>query len=138
MALTDAGAIAVASAICGDGGIDLFNEVYAALGVGDDNTEFATDQIELEAEANSAGESLRKSVDNGYPLRNPDDDGSTDKIRFRVSFDQDEANFHWQEWGVFNSDDEGSGTMLLRVVEDLGTKTNADTWILEVDVTFGT
>ena len=137
MALTDDGAIAIASAICGDGGINLFNETYSALGVGNDNTAFAAAQTELEAEASSAGESLRKAVDSGYPSRDPDGDDSNNKVRFKATFDQDEANFHWQEWGVFNSDVEGADTMLLRVVEDLGTKTNADTWILEVDITFG-
>ena len=135
MPLTDVGAIALAAAMIGDTSISLFNVANAALGVGDDNTAFSANQTELEAEASSAGSSLRKEMDGGYPLRNPDDDGSTNKVRFRATFGNSEANFDWEEWGIFNDDAEGAGTMLSRLVESLGTKTSDDSWILEVDIT---
>jgi len=136
MSLTDDGAIAIASAIIGDGGVTLFNEANAALGVGDNNTAFDVSQTTLEAESSSSGgQALRKGMDSGYPLRDPDSDGSTDKVRFKSTFTTSEANFHWYEWGVFNNTTDGGGDMLLRVVEDLGTKTSGDSWILQVDIT---
>jgi len=136
MSLTDVGAEAIASAIIGDGDVTLFNAANAAIGVGDDDTAFAADQTELEAEASSApGSSLRKAMDSGYPLRDPDDDGSDNKIRFKATFGTAEGNFHWEEWGIFNDDTEGAGEMLCRVVEDLGTKPGTDSWIFTIDVT---
>ena len=133
MALTDAGAIALAAAIMGDITVDVFSNGNAALGVGDDSTIFSADQTELEAEEASDGESLRKGMDGGYPSRDPDDDGSTNKIRFRATFGNSEANFDWAEWGIFNDDTDGGGVMLNRVVESFGTKTSDDSWILEID-----
>ena len=47
---------------------------------------------------------------------------------------QSEANFAWNEWGIFNA--ATGGVMLNRVVESNGTKQNNQTWILDISVTF--
>jgi hypothetical protein len=138
MSLTDAGAIAIASALIGDGVIPPFNHANAALGVGDDDTVFAVDQTTLEAEQDSAADdSAREGMDTGYPDRDPAGDGSFDKVRFRSTFGAGDGNFAWAEWGIFNSADTAGGTMLCRVVENLGMKTSSDSWILTIDVTIG-
>lgn len=137
MPLTNDGTNVIASVLLGDGGYTLFDNTNAALGVGDDSTAFAVTQSQLQAEANATS-SLRKGMNTGYPDRNPDADGSFNLIRFQSTYGTAEGNFSWLEWGVFNSVTSGAGEMLVRVVEDLGTKTNASKWVLEVDLTVTT
>jgi hypothetical protein len=60
---------------------------------------------------------------------------STNVITFRSTFATGDANFAWQEWGVFNAS--SAGTMLNRKVESLGTKTSAQTWQFTVTITLG-
>jgi len=132
MPLTDIGTEVMAGRILGDGSFLPFDNTNAAIGVGDDNTAFATSQTQLQAEANATS-ALRKGMNSGYPIRDPDSDGSGSKTRYQVSFGSSEGNFTWVEWGVFNSTTSGGGQMPLRVVESLGTKSGG-TWVFEVDV----
>jgi hypothetical protein len=88
------------------------------LGVGDSTTVFAATQTDLQASSNK----LRKAMDATYPTR------SSGTLTFRSTFNTGEANFAWQEWGVFDA--ASSGTMYSRKVESLGTKTSAQTWQL--------
>lgn len=137
MPLTNAGTNVIASALIGEGAYPLYDNTNAALGVGDDNTAFSVSQTQLQAEANATN-ALRKAMNAGYPDRNPDTDGSDNLLRLQSTFGTTEANFNWLEWGVFNSTVSGGGQMLCRVVEDLGTKTNASKWVFEVDLTIST
>jgi len=132
MPLTQDGTIAMASVLLGDGSITLFDNANATIGVGDDNTAFATTQTQLQAEANATS-ATRKGMNSGYPSRNPDGDGSGNLTRYQATFGSAEGNHAWAEWGIFNDAASGGGTMLLRVVEDIGTK-NGGTWVYEVDV----
>ena len=117
--------------------VTLFDEVNAALGVGNDNTAFAASQTKLMAEVYGSG-AIRKGMDFDYPIRNPDNDGSTNKLRYQATFGQSEANFQWQEWGLFNSVTSGDGTMHNREVEYIGEKTNKATWVFQVDISLVT
>jgi hypothetical protein len=134
MALTNTGAIAMASALLGDGLVDLFNAANAAIGAGSNSTPFAASQTMLVAES-TVGYHLRKAMDPGYPVRDPDSDGSTNKLRFKSTFLTSEANWNWEEWGIMNDVTEDGGTMLCRFVESLGTKPSADVWVFTVDIT---
>lgn len=133
MPLTNDGANLITSALLGDGDYPLLDNDNAALGVGDDDTSFSANQSQLQAESNDT-DSVRKGMNDGYPSRNPDDDGSENLTRYQTTFGTSEANFSWEEWGVFNDSSSGSGTMLFRTVESLGTKTNASKWVFEVDL----
>jgi hypothetical protein len=134
MPLNNSGTNLIASALLGDGSYSLLDNTNAALGVGDDSTVHSPSQTQLQAEANATN-SLRKGMNTGFPARNPDTDGSDNLTRYQCTFGTAEANFNWLEWGVFNDVTSGGGQMLCRVVEDLGTKTNASKWVLEVDLT---
>jgi len=134
MALTDVGSNVIASVLLGDGSYTVFDNTNAALGVGDDNTAFATGQEQLQAEANATS-ALRKGMNTGYPSRNPDTDGSENLTRYQATFGTSEANFEWKEWGIFNTTTSGDGEMLCRVVENLGTKTSSAKWVFEIDIT---
>lgn len=107
-------------------GVTAFNNANAHIGVGDSTTAFAVGQTDLQAATNK----LRKAMDATYPS------GATNVLTFRSTFATGDANFAWQEWGVFNAS--SAGTMLNRKVESLGTKTNTQTWQFTVTLTFTT
>ena len=121
MALTNAGVAFLAQAAIGQG--DAFNNANARIGVGNGGTAFNASQTDL-----TGTETLRKRVDAGYPLVDPP------VVKFRTTFTSSEANFAWNEWGIFNA--ETGGVMLNRVVESNGTKQNNQTWVFEVAITF--
>lgn len=122
MALTNAGRDLIAKAIIGDA-YTIFNNANARIGVGDSSTAFAATQTDLQAATNK----LRKAMEAGYPTR------AVNVLTFRSLFSTAEANFAWNEWGVFNA--ASAGDMLNRKAEALGTKTSAQSWQLTVDLT---
>jgi len=134
MPLTNDGAVAIASVLLNDGVVPVFDAANAAIGVGDDNTAFDAAQSQLQAEANGSNAS-RQGMNSGYPKRDPEGNGSNNLTRYQCTFGTSQGNFSWNEWGIFNDASAGAGTMLLRVVEDLGSKTNKTSWIFELDIT---
>ena len=122
MPLTDAGRDFIAKDIIGES-VTEFDNSNAHLGVGDSNTAFGKSQTDLQAASNK----LRKAMNATYPTR------ATNVITFQATFGTSEANFAWEEWGVFNAS--SAGDMLSRKQETLGTKTSAQSWQLEVDIT---
>lgn len=121
MPMSDAGRGLIAAALTGDS-IVPFNNANAYLGVGDSAVAFNVAQTDLQG----AQQEL-KPMDASYPLRL----GAS--ISFRAQFDTADANFAWNEWGVFNALQDG--IMLNRRVESLGTKDNTQTWQLTVNLT---
>lgn len=93
------------------------------LGVGDSTTTFATSQTDLQASSNK----LRKAFDGGFPAV------SGAVISLQATFATSEANFAWNEWGVFTA--ASGGTMISRKVESLGTKDSSQSWTLSTTIT---
>ena len=122
MAMTTVGRDYIAQALVGEA-FTAFNNANARIGVGDSSTTFAAGQTDLQAPVNK----LRKAMDATYPKR------AANVLTFRATFGTAEANFAWNEWGVFNA--ASAGQMLNRKVEALGTKTSAQTWQLTVNLT---
>ena len=118
MALTTAGRNFIAQAIINDTPT-FFDNANAHIGVGDSTTDFSAAQTDLQAATNK----LRKGMEVGYPTR------SDNVLTFKASFGDAEANWVWNEWGVFNADT--YGVMINRKVESLGTKAGG-TWNLTV------
>lgn len=100
-----------------------FDNTNAYIGVGDDNTVFAAAQTDLQAVANK----LRAGMEATYPTY-----GSSQKVTFKSSFGGAEANWHWEEFAVFNA--AAAGVMLNRKVSDQGTKTAGQTWVVTLEV----
>lgn len=121
MALTTAGINYLAQAAIGQG--TPFNNVNARIGVGNGTAAFAVGQTDLLGTSK-----LRKGMDAGYPTIN------APVVTFKSTFAKSEANFAWNEWGVFNA--ASGGVMLNRVVESNGTKQSNQTWVMEVAITF--
>lgn len=106
-----------------------FNNGNAAIGVGDATTTAADTQTDMSAATNK----LRRGMDATYPLHTDTTGTAGSKsIVFRSTFATADANWAWQEWGVFNSPTAATGRMLNRKVESLGTKTSAATWVITV------
>jgi hypothetical protein len=124
MALTNAARDLIAQMLVGEA-VTNFANANARLAVGDSSVPFAASQTDLQASTNK----LRKLMDVGYPQR------SANALVFRTTFGASEANWNWNEWGVFNA--ASGGTMLNRRVEALGTKTSAQSWQFTVTLTLG-
>lgn len=103
-----------------------FSNGNARIGVGDSTTAYAAGQTDLQAATNK----LRKAMDATFPS------GASNVLTFQATFALAEANFAWQEWGVFNAS--AAGTMLNRKVESLGTKPSTQTWQFNVVLTVTT
>lgn len=125
MPITDAGRNLLVQAAIG-AGPTFFNNANSYIGVGDSTTAFSASQTDLQAASNK----LRKAMDATYPS------GGSNVITWRATFATTDANYAWQEWGVFNGS--SAGTMLNRKVESLGTKTSTQTWQFTVVLTFTT
>lgn len=106
--------------------VSAFNNANAYIGAGDSSTAFAAGQTDLQAATNK----MRKAMDATYPQR------SVNVITFRSTFATGDANWAWNEWGVFNAS--SGGTMLARKVESLGTKTNTQSWVFSGVLTITT
>lgn len=100
-----------------------FNATNSHIGVGDSTAVFAATQTDLQAATNK----FRKVMDASYPTT------AGNVLTFRATFGTADANFAWQEWGVFNA--ATGGTMLNRKVESLGTKPNTQSWQFTVTLT---
>lgn len=105
--------------------VTAFDNTNAYIGVGDSTTAAADTQTDLVAATNK----LRKAMDATYPQHTDSTSVVGAKsIVYRSTFATTDANFAWQEWGIFNA--AAAGRMLNRKVESLGTKTSAATWTL--------
>lgn len=102
-----------------------FSNAQAAIGVGDSATAAAATQTDLQAATNK----LRKAMDATYPQHTDGVVVGAASIIFRSSFATGEANWTWNEWGIFNSATPATGRLLNRKVQSLGAKTSG-TWQL--------
>lgn len=126
MPLTNVGRDLMIDGIVGTA-VTAFDNTNARIGVGDSTTAFAASQTDLQASTNK----LRKAMDATYPQR------ATNVLTFRSTFSTSEANYAWEEWGVFNAAS-GATSMLSRKVEALGTKPSNQTWQFTTTLTITT
>lgn len=127
MGLLNAGRNFLAQVMINDSSPTFFDNAHAYLCVGDGNTAYNAEQTDLQAATNK----LRKGMDASYPTR------SNNANTFRSTFGTSDANFEWIEWGVANAS--SGGVLFNRKVESpsLGTKTNAQSWVLTATLTLG-
>lgn len=123
MPLTNAFRDYVVNGIVNPSTMTPFNSANAHLGVGDGTTAFSASQVDL-----TGTNKVRKPMNSGYPQV------SAPTITFAAAFSGSEANFTWNEWGIFNAS--SGGVMMLRTVENLGTKSSGAVWELVVSITF--
>lgn len=107
-----------------------FNNTNAAIGVGDSNTGAVATQVDLQGT-----NKLRRGMSAGYPQHVDGVTAPAQTCRFVSTFDTASANYAWEEAGIFNSATLGTGRMLNRKVQAMGTKTSASSWQITFDVT---
>lgn len=111
----------LADALIGGGTYDAFDNANAHLGVGDGDTAHSGAQTDL-----VGSNKTRKAMEATYPQR----DGA--KLTFVSVFGTGDANYAWEEVGLFNA--ASSGQMFSRLVEDFGTKTSAEIRTLTYEI----
>lgn len=112
----------------GGANLTFFNNANAHLGVGNGTTAAAATQTDLQGASK-----LRKAMDASQPAHTDGTTDGSDDITFKSTFGTADANFAWEEWGVFNGS--SAGRMLNRKVAALGTKTSSATWVFTVTLT---
>lgn len=108
-----------------------FNNGNSAIGVGDSTTAESAAHTNLQAATNK----LRKGMNATYPLHTDGTSAGAKDVVFQATFSTAESNYAWQELGVFNSTVDGTGRMLNRKVQNLGTKTSASSWQVTATIT---
>lgn len=126
--LVNGGTNAIVLLLTGGSFTPVYNNANAALGVGDSSAAFALSQTNLQG-AVVTTDRIRKAMDATFPTV------AANVATFRATFATTEANFIWNEWGLFNNVTDASGTMLNRSVANLGTKTSAAPWQLVATIT---
>lgn len=106
-----------------------FDNTNAKIGVGDSNTAAAATQTDLQASTNK----LRKAMDATYPLHTDGVVVGSASIVFRSTFASGDANYAWEEAGIFNG--ASGGRMLNRKVQSMGTKASGTSWQLTITIT---
>lgn len=123
MPLVNAGRDFIVTRITSSSGT-IFDNTNSYLAAGDSSTNATPlTYTDLQASTNK----LRKAMDATYPTV------ATNVITFRSTFSTSDANYAWNEWGIFNAS--SAGTMLSRKVESLGTKPGSQTWQLTAQLT---
>jgi hypothetical protein len=125
--LTEGGASAIWHHLVGGNSVTAFDPSNAHIGVGDDNTAEVATQTNLQAAANKH----YQLVDSVQHTDGTNAAAAT--VTFTATFGANDANFAWNEWGIFNS--ASAGRMLNRKAETLGTKTAGTSWTLSVTIT---
>lgn len=104
----------------------------AHIGVGDNTG--ASASVAAATQTDLQGDSKFRKVANVTHTDSPNASGAA-SVTFVSTFETTEANYAWNEWGIFNAST--AGRMLNRKVEGLGTKTSAATWQLTITLTLG-
>lgn len=121
-AYTNAGGAALLDLLIGAGGT-AFNNANAYIGVGDSSTATTAGMTDLQAASNK----LRVAMDATYPSR------SGQVMTWKATFGSAQANFAWNEIGLFNAS--SAGTMLARTAQTLGTKASGTVWTATYTIT---
>lgn len=100
----------------------------AALGVGNSTAAVTNIQLDLQGASKTY-----KALTGGFPTHTTGSTAATVvDIVYKSTFGLTEANYAWQEWGVFNKAGSTQRRMLNRKVQSLLTKTSAATATLTV------
>ncbi|TDD11855.1 hypothetical protein [Nonomuraea diastatica] len=113
--------------LIGGSTVTAFDAANARIGVGDGVA--AVDPLQTDLQGTNT---VRKGMDATYPQHTDGVDATAVVVTFRVTFSTAEANFVWNEWGIFNA--ASGGRMLNRKVESLGEKTSAASWVFTVQL----
>lgn len=127
--LTYGGASALWDLLIAAGNVTAFDNANAYIGVGDSSTAAAAAQTDLQAVTNKH----REAMDATYPTHTDGTGSGAASIVYKATFESGDAEFAWNEWGIFNAST--AGRMLNRKVQAFGTKPASTAWSLTVTIT---
>lgn len=119
------GASALWDLLIGAANVTAFDNSNAYLGVGTGTTASSASQTDLQG-----GSTDRQGMETSYPDHTDGTSESNSEIEFKSEFGSSDANFSWEEWGLFNASTDGR--MLNRKVVSMGTKADPEVWTLTV------
>jgi hypothetical protein len=122
------GVSAIWDTLIGAGNVNVFDNTNAHIGVGNSSTAAAAAQTDLQGASKHY-----EPMDATYPVHTDGTGSGAASIVFRSTFETADANFAWQEFGIFNA--VSGGRMLNRKVQSFGTKTSSDEWVLTITLT---
>jgi len=122
--LLNEGINAIWALVAGDANELPFNSSNAYLGVGDSTAAEDAGQTGLQG-----NNQTYMPMDDGYPQY-----GSNQRIVFRSTFGENDANHAWNEFTVANASS-NNGKNLNRKVESKGTKSQGEIWTLTLTIT---
>lgn len=110
--------------------LTFFNNANATIGAGNGLTAVAA------TDTNLVGASkLRRGMNSGYPQHTDGVVAAAAKITFQSTFGTADANFDWQEIGIFNHATDGSGRMLNRKTQAIGVKSSSVSRVVTAEIT---
>ena len=118
------GASIIWGLLIADGSTD-FSAPY--IGVGDSYA--ASDPTFTDLQGSST---FRGAMDAGFPAHTDGFDSAAASIQFKTVFGPSDANFDWQEWGIFNG--ASGGRMLNRAVTSFGPKVSGAVWTFTITI----
>ena len=128
MAITTQGKYMVADAVIGGTTFSKLNTTTGYMIVGDSATAFNLANDNSNATWTAGANVTRK-------LLTSSSHNAAGVITAVTTFATGDANFAWNCWGLVNNVTPGSGQCFNRVVESLGTKTSAQTWVFTATIT---
>ncbi len=99
--------------------VTAFDNANAHIGVGNSTAAFSAAHTDLQGASKA-----RKAMDATYPSR------AGLVLTFKSTFASGDANFAWEEWGIFSAST--VGTMFSRIVAANGTKASGAVWVFTV------
>lgn len=103
----------------------------AAIGAGDSSATAVATHTDLQASTNK----LRKAMDSTYPQHTDGTTSPSATMTFQSTFATTDANFDWQEVGIFNSSSAATGRMINRKAQNIGLKTSSVSRIVTATLT---
>lgn len=122
------GASALWDLLIAAGTVTAFNNANAYIGVGNSSTAAAATQTDLQGASKH-----REAMDATYPSHTDGTTSGSATVTFKSTFESGDAEFAWNEWGIFNAS--SGGRMLNRKVQSFGTKPASTAWALTVTIT---
>lgn len=113
-----------------------FNGTNTYIAVGTSTTPATATQTDLFTGTLGVSNAYRAygTMQTGFPSHSDGSNSGNAQISFKSIFESAEANFAWNEWGIFNGT-VATSRILNRKVDYVGTKQAGETWTFTINIT---
>lgn len=112
-----------------------FNGANTYIAVGTSTTPATATQTDLATGTLGIANAYRAygTMQSGFPSHTDGSGSANSQISFKSIFESAEANFSWNEWGIFNGT-VATSRILNRKVDYVGTKQVGETWTFTINI----